>query len=260
MIPPRGVAAADPVLRFHDVTLGYGGAPALEHLVGTVARGALIAVVGPNGAGKSTLLKGVAGELRPLSGTIEWCGAKPREIAVMPQQAAIDRSFPISVFDMVSAGLWRGVGARRAFGPVRRRAIADALGTVGLDGLGRRPIGALSGGQFQRALFARLMLQDAPLVLLDEPFAAIDHHTVGDLIALVRAWHEEGRTILAALHDLEQVRTTFPETLLLAGRPIAWGPTAEVLTEANLIAAQSIGCRHPGAEGEGRAAAAGGWR
>jgi zinc/manganese transport system ATP-binding protein len=259
MIRPQGGTVTDPVLRFRDLALGYEGTPALEGLDGTVAHGALIAVVGPNGAGKSTLFKGIAGELRPLSGAIERYGAKPRDIAIMPQQAAIDRSFPISVFDMVSAGLWRGVGAARAFGPGRRRAIEGALAAVGLDGLGSRRIGALSGGQFQRALFARLMLQDAPLVLLDEPFAAIDHHTVGDLTALVRAWHAEGRTILAALHDLEQVRASFPETLLLAGGPIAWGPTADVLTEANLVAAQSVGCHHDGAGG-GRRAAGGGWR
>jgi zinc/manganese transport system ATP-binding protein len=257
MTRPQG-GAADPVLRFHDLALGYDGAPALEHLDGTVTRGALVAVVGPNGAGKSTLFKGIAGALRPLSGAIDLCGAKPRDIAIMPQQAAIDRSFPISVFDMVSAGLWRSVGAGRAFGAGRRRAVEAALATVGLDGLGARRIGALSGGQFQRALFARLLLQDAPLVLLDEPFAAIDHHTVGDLVGLIQAWHAEGRTILAALHDLEQVRATFPETLLLAGGPIAWGPTAQVLTEANLVAAQSVGCRHHG--GGRQSAAAGGLR
>lgn len=259
MTGPRGVAA-DPVLRFRGLTLGYDGAPALDRLDGAVTRGALIAVVGPNGAGKSTLFKGIAGELRPLSGAIEWCGADPHDIAIMPQQAVIDRGFPISVFDMVSAGLWRSVGAARAFGAGRRRAVEAALAAVGLEGLGHRRIGALSGGQFQRALFARLMLQDAPLVLLDEPFAAIDHHTVGDLTRLVRDWHAEGRTILAALHDLEHVRASFPETLLLAGGPIAWGPTADVLTEANLVAAQSVGCHHHGMDGGGRAGAGGGWR
>src|SRR5262245_3060555 len=156
------------------------------------------------------------------------------DIAYLPQQIDIDRSFPISVFDCVAMGLWRKIGAWRGLDAEREADVRRALGTVGLQDLGHRPVGALSGGQFQRVLFARLLLQDAALILLDEPFRAVDSKTVADLIALILRWHKEGRTVLAALHDLEQVRSHFPETLLLAREVVAWGETAKVLTPANL--------------------------
>jgi len=111
---------------------------------------------------------------------------------------------------------------------------------VGLDGFEARPIGTLSGGQFRRALFARLILQDCSVILLDEPFTGIDARTVDDLLALIRIWHGEGRTVVAALHDLAQVRAHFPTTLLLARTPIAWGPTARVLTSENLARARNL--------------------
>jgi len=131
-------------------------------------------------------------------------------------------------------GLWRKIGAWRGLGAEGEAEVHRALATVGLQDLGHRPVGALSGGQFQRVLFARLLLQDAALILLDEPFRAVDSKTVADLIALILRWHGEGRTVLAALHDMEQVRAHFPETLLLAREVVAWGETAKVLTPANL--------------------------
>ncbi len=91
-------------------------------------------------------------------------------------------------------------------------------------------MGALSGGQFQRVLFARLLLQDAAIILLDEPFRAVDTKTVEDLLRLIGRWHSEGRTVIAALHDLDQVRAHFPKTLLIAREVVAWGPTKQVLT------------------------------
>jgi zinc/manganese transport system ATP-binding protein len=109
---------------------------------------------------------------------------------------------------------------------------------VGLTGFEGRPIGSLSGGQLQRARFARLLLQDAPLILLDEPYSAIDHKTASDLAALITRWHGEGRTVIAVLHDLEHVRGHYPEALLLAREPIARGPTAQVLSAENLFRAR----------------------
>jgi zinc/manganese transport system ATP-binding protein len=114
------------------------------------------------------------------------------------------------------------------------------LAAVGLNGFENRPIGTLSGGQMQRMLFARVLLQDARLIVLDEPFNAIDAKTSADLIALVKRWHGEGRTVLAALHDLDMVRNHFPETLLLARGPVAWGSTAQVLTPENLLVAMKM--------------------
>jgi zinc/manganese transport system ATP-binding protein len=227
-------------LHLQDVTLGYDRHPAVHHLSGEVPSGALLAVVGPNGAGKSTLFRGIVGLLKPLAGTIAIDGGKARDIAYLPQLADIDRSFPISVFDFVGMGLLRQTGLFGRIGARERDAIEHVLGQVGLTGFEARAIGTLSGGQMQRMLFARLMLQDARVIVLDEPFNAIDAKTSADLLALVRNWHAEGRTVLAALHDFDLVRTHFPHTLLLAREPVAWGPTAEVLTADNLAIARRL--------------------
>ena len=224
-------------LKFRDVTLGYDRHPAVHHLTGEVAAGALVAVIGPNGAGKSTLFRGLAGILKPLSGSIDLGGLDIRDIAYLPQSADIDRSFPISVFDFVGTGLWRRIGFFGGIGKPARDRITQALAAVGLNGFESRSIGTLSGGQMQRMLFARVLLQDARLIVLDEPFNAIDTKTSADLLALVKRWHGEGRTVLAALHDMELVRDHFPETLLLARGPVAWGATSAVLTAENLMVA-----------------------
>jgi zinc/manganese transport system ATP-binding protein len=227
-------------LRFQNLTLGYDRHPAVRHLDGVVEAGSLTAVVGPNGAGKSTLFKGIVGALKPLAGTIALDGVKLQEIAYLPQVAEIDRTFPINVYDLVAMGLWRSKGAFGGIGRTDRGIVEHAIETVGLSGFEQRAIGTLSGGQMQRALFARLLLQDARVIVLDEPFAAIDTKTAGDLVALVRRWHDEKRTVLAALHDLDLVAKTFPQTLLLAREPVAWGATGDVLTPENIVKARRM--------------------
>lgn len=227
-------------LSFRNLTLGYDRHPVIHHLEAEIAEGSLTAIVGPNGAGKSTLLKGVIGTLAPLEGGVALGGISRDDIAYLPQQSDIDRSFPISVRDLVAMGLWREIGP---FGRVRahhRDRIATAISAVGLTGFEDRPIGALSGGQMQRVLFARLLLQEARLVLLDEPFTAIDARTMADLLDLVRRWHDEGRTVLAVLHDFETVRAHFPQTLMLARELVAHGPTATVLTAENQLRARTM--------------------
>jgi zinc/manganese transport system ATP-binding protein len=227
-------------LQFKNLTLGYDRHPAVHHLNGTVEDGALIAVVGPNGAGKSTLFKGIVGMLKPLSGQIDLGALQARDIAYLPQAAEIDRTFPISVYDMVAMGLWHRTGL---FGGIKggtRREIEQAIAAVGLNGFEGRPIATLSGGQTQRMLFARLLLQDARVIVLDEPFNAIDAKTMADLLDVVRRWHQEKRTVIAALHDVQLVKANFPQTLLLARRLVAWGETSEVLTPENLLTARRM--------------------
>jgi zinc/manganese transport system ATP-binding protein len=227
-------------LEFKNLTLGYDRHPAVHHLSGKVAEGTLLAVVGPNGAGKSTLLKGIVGALDPLDGAIDRNGAPPETIAYLPQLAEIDRTFPISVYDLVAMGLWRRAGLFGGIGRTQRKTIEQAISTVGLDGFEARAIGTLSGGQMQRALFARLLLQDAQLILLDEPFAALDENTIADLSDLISRWHGERRTIITVLHDLDLVRLRFPEALLLARQAVAWGKTSDVLTAENLLRARRM--------------------
>jgi zinc/manganese transport system ATP-binding protein len=228
------------VVQFRDVTLGYERHPAVHHLDGAIQHGALLAVVGPNGAGKSTLFKGVVGLLKPLGGKIDLADLGDDEIAYLPQVAEIDRSFPIDVYDIVAMGLWRRAGLFGGIGGEDRDRIHEAIAAVGLTGFERRTIATLSGGQMQRVLFARLLLQDARLIVLDEPFTAIDTKTANDLLDIVRRWHRENRTVIAALHDLELVKAAFPEVLLLAREPVAWGRSGDVLTAENLLKARQM--------------------
>ncbi len=227
-------------IALHDLTLGYDGHPAVHHLSGVFEPGSMTAVVGPNGSGKSTLLKGITGILRPLGGRIERGALKISQIAYLPQQAEIDRSFPITVLDLVALGLWHRIGM---FGGMKKELwvqAGQALASVGLAGFEHRPIGDLSAGQFQRVLFARLLLQDCPVILLDEPFTAIDARTTADLLGVVQRWRDENRTIIAVLHNFEQVRSYFPKTLMIAREPIGWGDTTEVLTPENLQLARQM--------------------
>ena len=228
------------MLEVREVVAGYGAFEVLHTVSLSVAEQEIVALLGHNGAGKSTLLKGIAGTLAPLAGTIALPRVKPSDIAYLPQAADIDKGFPIKVFDVVAMGLWKRCGL---FGGISRNETAkirEAIAAVGLDGFETRPIGTLSGGQLQRMLFARLLMQNAALILLDEPFTAIDSKTVADLLALVARWHEERRTVLVVSHDLDLVREYFPQTLLLAREAIARGKTDAVLTPENLLKARSM--------------------
>ena len=227
-------------LTFQNLTLGYDSLPAVHHLHAEITEGSLTALVGPNGAGKSTLLKCVTGALQPIDGRIEITGFCKEDIAYLPQQSEIDRSFPISVFDIVAMGLWREIGAFSRLRQSNQALVDAAISAVGLTGFERRTIGSLSGGQTQRALFARLLLQDAKLVLLDEPFTAIDAKTMADLINVIKRWHREGRTVLTVLHDDSTVRAHFPQTMMLARELVAHGPTHQVLTSENQFRARQM--------------------
>lgn len=223
---------------FENLTLGYNSHPAVHHLSGTVARGSLTAVVGANGSGKSTLMKGVVGMLKPMSGA---CKVAPgTSVAYLPQQSDLDRTFPARVFDLVSLGLWPRRGLLGRYSSKDRDAIATALSAVGLEGFDKRQIETLSGGQLQRTLFARVVLQDADLILLDEPFNAVDAKTVIDLIEFIKRWHGEQRTVMVVVHDLDLVRQHFPEALLLAQRPVAWGEARKTLAPDNLLKARQF--------------------
>jgi zinc/manganese transport system ATP-binding protein len=221
-----------------DLTICHGRRPAVHHLSGRFAPGCLTAIVGPNGAGKTTLLRALAGLHAPESGRITHQGQA--RIALLPQLAALDRAFPIACRDVVMQGLWPKLGAFRAIPAEDLARVDQALAAVGLAGLARRPVGSLSAGQMQRLLFARLLVQDADILLLDEPFNAVDAKTAADLLRLIRQWHGEGRTVIAVLHDLDLVAREFPETLLLARDLIAWGPTAQALSAENRLKARRM--------------------
>jgi zinc/manganese transport system ATP-binding protein len=231
------VGTVNAALRLINLTVSYDRHPAIHHVSAEIPAAELTAIVGPNGAGKSTLLKALLGLAPHVEGRIE-CSAK--RIAYLPQQAEIDRSFPISVFDTVLLGRWSRFGGFGAARPADLHDAHRAIESVGLGGFERRPIDTLSVGQFQRVLFARVLLQDADLVLLDEPFAAIDSKTVSDLMDVIRRWRDEKRTVVCVLHDFDQVRRDFPSSLLLARQLIDAGPTERVLSAQNLLRARTM--------------------
>jgi zinc/manganese transport system ATP-binding protein len=221
-----------------DLTVSYRGHPAVHHLSGAFMPGVLTAVVGPNGAGKSSLLGAMGGTVHDFEGAIERDPAL--RVAYLPQASALDRSFPMRVHELVAMGMWSRIGSFGALHPSDRQAVAGALAAVGLGGFEQRWLGELSAGQAQRVLFARVLMQDAGLILLDEPFNAIDARTTADLLALLHRWKQEARTVIAVLHDIEQVREHFEQVLLLARERVAWGPTAEVLKAEHLFKARQM--------------------
>jgi zinc/manganese transport system ATP-binding protein len=231
-------AAAAPAVTLRDLTVSYRGHPAVHHLSGAFGACMLTAVVGPNGAGKSTLLGALGGTILNFEGRIERDPAQ--RVAYLPQASALDRSFPVRVHEVVAMGLWSRIGSFGGLRPEDRSGVDRALAAVGLSGFGQRWLGELSAGQAQRVLFARVLMQDAGLILLDEPFNAIDARTTADLLALLQRWKREARTVIAVLHDMDQVREHFEQVLLLARERVAWGPTAEVLKAEHLFKARQM--------------------
>jgi zinc/manganese transport system ATP-binding protein len=229
-----------PAVRVDSLSVGYDRHPAVAGLSGVFEHASLTAVVGPNGSGKSTLLKALAGHCRPLAGRIDLGGLRPSEIAYLPQAHGLDLKFPLTLEDLVSFGF---IGQRGLFGgftrPDRER-LRALMAQLGLEGLERRPIGSVSGGQLQRALFARVMAQDAKLVLLDEPFNGIDARAAEDLAQLMATWPGEGRTVIAVLHDLDVVRRLCPQSLVMARQAVAWGPTDKAIAPAQLVRARKL--------------------
>ncbi len=218
------------VIEVEHLTLCYRDRAAVHALTGRFVAGSHTAVVGPNGAGKSTLLAALAGVKQPDEGHIHRHGA----IAYLAQLSTLDKQFPLTVRELALAGTWQRRGAWRGLSKADCLRADAALDRVGLSDFIQAPISNLSGGQLQRARFARLIVEDADVLLLDEPFANVDTETIANLLAVQDDWHRAGKTQITVLHDMSQVRAHYPQTLLLAQSALAWGDTPEVLTPENL--------------------------
>lgn len=216
------------MIELDNLVAGYEGVAITPSLSGVIHKGSMTAIVGLNGCGKSTLLKTLAGFIPPVSGVLRWSPSRPT-IGWLAQRHALESQFPLTVLDVVSQGAWPRISLLRGLRNDVRRRIQAALARVGLTEMAKTPIEALSGGQFQRMLFARVLVQRAPLVMLDEPFTGIDEATTHDLMAVIQEMHQQGQTVLAVLHDNQRVADYFPETLLLAPQNASWGLTHEVL-------------------------------
>ncbi|MBE5215151.1 ABC transporter ATP-binding protein [Pectobacterium sp. A535-S3-A17] len=219
------------MIALQELAFGYHhNQPPLATLSGCFHQGSLTAIIGANGTGKSTLLKTLAGLLPPLSGSFSLGnGGKDNAISYLPQLSEFDRQFPISVRDLVLMGSLPHRGLLRSINANWHRKAADALDAVSMADFADRHIGVLSGGQLQRVLFARLMLTQAPIILLDEPFTGVDSHTTQALLQIIEQLHAEGRTILTVLHDLELVGQHFPTILHLTPDGHRWGDAQPLL-------------------------------
>jgi zinc/manganese transport system ATP-binding protein len=224
-------------IELQDVTLAYRGHPAVHHVSGVFAPGSLTALIGPNGAGKSTLLRAMARQARPTQGHVIYNGLatnQPGTIAYLPQIAGLNPDFSLRVIDVVAMGAWQSIGAMGAMNTAIIEKLQAALQQVGLANFESRMVDELSVGQLQRVLFARLIMQDAPVILLDEPFNALDVTTVRDLLKIIHTWHAQGRLVVAVLHDMNTVKQHFPQTLLIARELLAWGATSAVVSSQTL--------------------------
>ncbi len=195
----------------------------------------LTAIAGPNGAGKTTLLRAIVG-LHPVSAGRITGNEHPDRLGFLPQSAETDRRFPISCRDFIALGAWGETGAQTAVSGAVAARVQAAVVRMQIEALADRPILRLSSGQFQRLMFARLIVQDTPVLLLDEPFTAVDVATETLLIDQLLAWRDEGRVVIAVLHDHDLIRAFFPNTLLLHRDGMRFGPSASVLAAAHRFA------------------------
>lgn len=227
-----------PVLEIEALTVSYDENPVLERVELTIDAGRLVGIVGPNGAGKSTLLKAMLGLIKHDAGHVSFFGQPldkvRRRVVYVPQRSSVDWDFPVTVHDVVLMGRaaqrpWWARPSKKD-----RAVAAQAIDQLGLSDLAERPIGNLSGGQQQRTFLARALVQQGDLYVMDEPFVGVDAATEHVIIELLRGLRDEGKTVLVVNHDLSAVRNYFDDLLLLNKAVIAFGPTRDVFTTANL--------------------------
>ncbi|MBC3194210.1 metal ABC transporter ATP-binding protein [Pseudonocardia sp. C8] len=223
-------------LEVTGLTVRHGDVLALDDVSLRLDPGTVCGLMGPNGSGKSTLFRAVMGLVAPERGTVRVlgttsAGARRRAaVAYMPQAEEIDPDFPIVAHQVVLTGRYAGMGIARRARPADRAAVAAALDRVGMTGLADRQIGRLSGGQRKRVFLARAIAQDAPLLLLDEPFAGVDHGTQAELTGVLHQLRDAGCTVLVSTHDVGGVSRLCDRVALLAGQLLADGTPDEVLT------------------------------
>ncbi len=228
-------------LHVEDLTVSYGAMPALWDIDLDIPPGVMCAIVGPNGAGKSTLIKAALGLVRPVAGHVRFLGHTVEQmrgkIGYVPQRHSVDWDFPTTVRDVVEMGLYRSLGWFRRPGRDAHTRAMEALAEVGMQDYADRQISQLSGGQQQRVFLARALVQDAPILILDEPMAGVDAATETVIIDLLKRLRDKGRTVIVVHHDLTTVQSTFDWLVMLNVRIIAQGPVREVYTPENLRAA-----------------------
>lgn len=232
--------AADLALDIHDLTAGYQDNVVLHGVSWQVPRGAIAAIIGPNGGGKSTLLKTAVGLLKPMDyQSLKLLGHTPKigrkNVAYLPQREEVDWDFPITVIDVVLQGRLVKQSLWERYKKSDYEFSLEAIRYFGLEKFKNAQIGALSGGQRQRVFLARAVVQEAELILLDEPSTGLDAKAQHELADLFISLSKAGKTIIAATHDLNCLTDCFGQVLALNGHVLAEGTPTEVLTEENMV-------------------------
>ncbi|MGA9702822.1 metal ABC transporter ATP-binding protein [Pseudomonas sp.] len=204
---------------------GAPGHPLTPAVDFTLEKGSLTGIIGANGTGKSSLLKVIAGLQKPLAGKVSVEVPRRGGLSFLPQQQHLDRQFPISLQELVAAGFW----GTQLSPDQRRERLQAVLNDWRLSGLEHRPLMALSGGELQRALLARMSLAEAPVLLLDEPHAALDEEGQALCWKHIHAWHDAGRTLVVVCHDLASVRQHTEHVLQIKSSGCLFGLSKELI-------------------------------
>ena len=222
-------------IKVTDLKVGYLGTTALQNACFQVNKGNMIGIIGPNGAGKSTLVKAMLGLVK-YSGKISMDDNNTNDykLTYMKQNSDYDLSFPITVKDVVMLGLYPSIGIFRFPQKKHRLLVDQALDSVEMKAFANRQISALSGGQWQRVLMARILVQNADIIFLDEPFAGVDVDSESKIISILQQLKALGKTIFIVHHDLKTVEKYFDEIILINKTVVAYGKTPDIFTDDNL--------------------------
>jgi len=225
-------------LQVRNLSVNYSYKEVLRNVSFSVSKGKLIGIVGPNGAGKSTLIKAILNLLKPSSGDVVFDDKSIEEIcksiSYVKQKVDHDLSFPIRVREVVLLGTFPKIKLFRYPGKAQRRLVDKALKEVDMLDFAKSQIGELSGGQLQRVFLARVLVQDAQLIFLDEPFAGIDANSEQKIIKILKKMRDEGKTIIMVYHDLGNVLEYFDEIIILNKEVVAFGDTKTTFTKENI--------------------------
>lgn len=225
-------------LSVDNLSVSYLGNEALNNVTFNVNAGKLIGIIGPNGAGKSTLIKSILGLIKPLSGEIYFnnnsISSIRKQISYVKQRLDYDLSFPIQVKDLVMFGIYPALGVFRYPNRDHRNMVLETLRLVEMEAYYKKQIGELSGGQLQRVLISRVLLQDAELIFLDEPLVGIDLDSEQKILKILKRMRDQGKTIVMVHHDLEKVVDYFDEIIILNKIVVAYGNVNKVFTKKNI--------------------------
>lgn len=233
------------MIDIQDMTVVYDGTPVFKDLSIEFQSGKITGIIGQNGSGKSTLIKGMLGLISTESGDVtlndQPIEKQLKKVAYVEQRSALDLTFPINVFDTVLMGTYPNLGLFRIPGKKEKELAEQALKDVNLSEFSQRQISELSGGQLQRVFVARAIVQNAEVIILDEPFVGIDMKSEADIMAILKQWKNDGKTIIIVHHDLNKVTSYFDNLVIIKkGEGIlAHGKTTKVFTKANITAAFS---------------------